>query len=166
MAESGAAQLVHGLGDIKDRGDHALQVGVAGAHIGEHATHIVLQQAQVVFVQVAGQANRNPGFNGDRGPLGSALGKLQGGHTDGGGVAAGQVGSGAGAAQADELAIRIAFGKEDGVENREESTEMRRKVGGQGAYDMGHVVRGDVQRGVVVIIARGNDGRLGGADFS
>ena len=52
------------------------------------------------------------------------------------------------------------------MENREESAEMRRKVGGQGAYDMGHVVRGDVQRGVVVIIARGNDGRLGGADFS
>ena len=166
MAESGAAQLVHGLGDIKDRGDHALQVGVAGAHIGEHATHLVLQQAQVVFAQVAGQANRDPGFDGDRGTLWRTFGKLQGGHTDGGGVAAGQVSSGTGAAQAQKFSLWVAFGKEDGVENREESTEMRRKVGGQGAYDMGHVVRGDVQRGVVVIIARGNDGRLRGADFS
>ena len=107
VAEGCATQLIHGLGNIEDRGDHAIQVGVAGTHVIEHAAYLVLQQAQVIFTQVAGQPNRNPGLNGDRGTFRRPLRKLQGGHADCGCVAAGQVGPGTGTAQADELAIRV-----------------------------------------------------------
>ena len=128
MAEGGAAQVVHGLERYQRPRDlMPLQVGVAGAQHRRDATHIVLQQAQVVFVQVAGQANRNPGFNGDRGPSGAPSESARGTPTAAVSPLARWLGCRC-RAQADELAIRIAFGKEDGVENREESAEMRRKA--------------------------------------
>ena len=166
VAKGGATQLVHGLRQVENAGDHGIQVGVTGANISEDALNFLLAAALIFLGKVAGQANRNPRLNSDRSARGGVLAELEGGHAKSGGITAGEVAAHSSAAQAQKGAVRTALGEEGGVKNGDEPTEMRRKVGGQGAHDMRHVVRSDVQRGVVVVVARNNDGCLRGADFS
>ena len=166
VAQGCATQVVHGLRQVENAGDHGVQVGVAGANVSEDALHFLLAAALIFLSEVAGQADRNPGLNSDRGALGGVIAELEGGHAKSGGIAAGKVAAHAGAAQAQEVTVRAAFGEESGVKNRDETTKVRGEACGQGADDVRHVVGCDVQGGVVLVIACGNDRGLGQADLS
>ena len=161
-----AAQVVHGLRQVENAGDHGIQVGVAGANISEDALNFLLAAALLFLSEVAGQANRNPGFNSDSGTRRGVLAELEGGHAKSGGIATGEVAAHAGAAQAQEGTVRAAFSEEGGVKNGDETTKVRGKACGQGADDVRHVVGRDVQGGVVLVVACGNDRGLGQADLS
>ena len=52
------------------------------------------------------------------------------------------------------------------MKNGDETTKVRGKACGQGADDVRHVVGRDVQGGVVLVVACGNDRGLGQADLS
>ena len=166
VAEGCATQIVHGLRQVENAGDHGVQVGVAGANVSEDAFNFLLAAALIFLGEVAGQADRNPGLNSDRGAFGGVIAELEGGHTKSGGIAAGKVAAHAGAAQAQKVTIRAAFGEEGGVKNRDETTEVRGEACGQGADNVRHVVSRDVQGGVVLVVARSNDRGLGQADLS
>ena len=166
MAQGCATQVVHGLRQVENAGDHGVQVGVAGANVSEDALHFLLAAALIFLSEVAGQADRNPGLNSDRGALGGVIAELEGGHAKSGGIAAGKVAAHAGAAQAQEVTVRAAFGEEGGVKNGDKTTEVRGEACGQGADNVRHVVGRDVQGGVVLVVARSNDRGLGQADLS
>jgi len=88
-----AAQVVHGLRQVENAGDHGIQVGVAGANVSEDALNFLLAAALLFLCEVAGQTNRNPGFNSDSGIRRGVLAELQGGHAKSGGGGAGGGGS-------------------------------------------------------------------------
>ena len=166
VTQGGAAQIVHCLSHVENAGDHGIQIGVAGTHVSEDALNFLLAAALIFLSEVAGQADCNPGFNSDRGALGGVLAELQGGHAEGRGITAGEVAAHAGAAQAQKGAVRAAFGEESGVKNGDEPTKVRGKACSQGADNVRHVIGRDVQGGVVLVVACGNDRGLGQADLS
>ena len=166
VTQGGAAQIVHGLRQVENAGDHGIQVGVAGANVSEDALNFLLAAALIFLREVAGQTNCNPGLNSDRGALGGILAELEGGHAKSSGITAGKVAAHAGAAQAQKGTIRAAFGEEGGVKNGDKPTKVRGKACSQGADNVRHVVGRDVQGGVVLIVACGNDRGLGQADMS
>ena len=166
VSQSRAAQIVHGLRQVENAGDHGVQVGVAGTNVSEDALNFLLAAALILLSEVAGQANRNPGLNSDRGALGGVLTELEGGHAKSGGITAGEVAAHAGAAQAQKGTVRAAFGEEGGVKNGDETTKVRCEACGQRADNMRHVVGRDVQGGVVFVVAGSNNGGLRHADSS
>ena len=166
MTQGCAAQVVHGLRQVENAGDHGIQVGVAGANVSEDALNFLLAAALIFLGEVAGQANRDPRLNSDRGAFGGVIAEFEGGHAKSGGIAAGEVAAHAGTAQAQKGTVRAAFGEESGVKNRDETTKVRGKACGQGADNVRHVVGRDVQGGVVLVVARSNDRGLGQADLS
>ena len=139
---------------------------MAGTNVSEDALNFLLAAALILLSEVAGQANRNPGLNSDRGALGGVLTELEGGHAKSGGITAGEVAAHAGAAQAQKGTVRAAFGEEGGVKNGDETTKVRCEACGQRADNMRHVVSRDVQGGVVLVVAYGNDRGFGQADSS
>ena len=139
---------------------------MAGANVSEDALNFLLAAALIFLSEVAGQANRNPGFNSDSGTRRGVLAELEGGHAKSGGIATGEVAAHAGAAQAQKGTVRAAFGEESGVKNGDKTTKVRGEACGQGADDVRHVVGRDVQGGVVFVVACGNNRGLGQADLS